>query len=317
MAVFTSPTSPTRAKASHGFRTLDWDDELLRCSDPPPNASGDPVVVGTEGGRCEASNDPSALRCRYAATWGISRPRPWAGVFLGARRETPTETGNFCSQRRPDPTRRRQVSSRRCATSLARRRRCMRSKGLSPSQGSAVQWLRDQLGIIGTAGEVETLANTVPDNGGAYFVPAFSGLFAPYWRSDAAGAIVGLSRFQHQRAFGTGHARSHLLPDARRARCNDYRLWCEARRPEGRRRRNREQHADAAYRRTCLVYRSSGRSWRDDGVGLHTPQAAVGSGRISRHFGRTGVQTGSGNRRGRRTAARNRIAGGRSRGAHG
>jgi glycerol kinase len=61
--------------------------------------------------------------------------------------------------------------------------------------GSAVQWLRDQLGIIATAAEVETLANTVADNGGAYFVPAFSGLFAPYWRSDARGVIVGLSRF--------------------------------------------------------------------------------------------------------------------------
>ena len=52
--------------------------------------------------------------------------------------------------------------------------------------GSAVQWLRDQLGIIGTAAEVEALANTVPDNGGAYFVPAFSGLFAPSWRSMPA-----------------------------------------------------------------------------------------------------------------------------------
>jgi glycerol kinase len=61
--------------------------------------------------------------------------------------------------------------------------------------GSAVQWLRDQLGIIGSAGEVEALASSVPDNGGIYFVPAFSGLFAPYWRSDARGAIVGLSRF--------------------------------------------------------------------------------------------------------------------------
>ena len=61
--------------------------------------------------------------------------------------------------------------------------------------GSAVQWLRDQLGIIATAADVEALANTVPDNGGAYFVPAFSGLFAPYWRADARGAIVGLSRF--------------------------------------------------------------------------------------------------------------------------
>ena len=64
--------------------------------------------------------------------------------------------------------------------------------------GSAVQWLRDQLGIIGTAAEVEALANTVPDNGGAYFVPAFSGLFAPYWRADARGAIVGLSRFNNK-----------------------------------------------------------------------------------------------------------------------
>ena len=61
--------------------------------------------------------------------------------------------------------------------------------------GSAVQWLRDQLGIISGAAEVETLARQVEDNGGIYFVPAFSGLFAPYWRSDARGAIVGLSRF--------------------------------------------------------------------------------------------------------------------------
>jgi glycerol kinase len=61
--------------------------------------------------------------------------------------------------------------------------------------GSAVQWLRDQLGIIAGAADVEELARQVDDNGGMYFVPAFSGLFAPYWRSDARGAIVGLSRF--------------------------------------------------------------------------------------------------------------------------
>jgi glycerol kinase len=63
--------------------------------------------------------------------------------------------------------------------------------------GSAVQWLRDQLGIISGAAEMETLARQVPDSGGIYFVPAFSGLFAPYWRSDARGAIVGLSRFNN------------------------------------------------------------------------------------------------------------------------
>ncbi|TFC96887.1 MULTISPECIES: glycerol kinase GlpK [Cryobacterium] len=61
--------------------------------------------------------------------------------------------------------------------------------------GALVQWLRDNLGMITTSEEIETLAKTVDDNGGAYFVPAFSGLFAPYWRSDARGALVGLTRY--------------------------------------------------------------------------------------------------------------------------
>ena len=61
--------------------------------------------------------------------------------------------------------------------------------------GSLVQWLRDNLGLIADAKEIESLAATVDDNGGAYFVPAFSGLFAPHWRSDARGALVGLTRF--------------------------------------------------------------------------------------------------------------------------
>jgi glycerol kinase len=61
--------------------------------------------------------------------------------------------------------------------------------------GSLVQWLRDNLGMISSAAEIEQLAATVTDNGGVYFVPAFSGLFAPHWRSDARGAIVGLTRY--------------------------------------------------------------------------------------------------------------------------
>jgi len=61
--------------------------------------------------------------------------------------------------------------------------------------GSLVQWLRDNLGLIQHASEIEALARSVEDNGGAYFVPAFSGLFAPHWRPDARGAIVGLTRF--------------------------------------------------------------------------------------------------------------------------
>jgi glycerol kinase len=61
--------------------------------------------------------------------------------------------------------------------------------------GALVQWLRDNLGLIQTSAEVETLARSVEDSGGIYFVPAFSGLFAPHWRSDARGAIVGLTRY--------------------------------------------------------------------------------------------------------------------------
>lgn len=76
--------------------------------------------------------------------------------------------------------------------------------------GSAIQWLRDQLGIINSASEVETLAASVADNGGVYFVPAFSGLFAPYWRSDARGVIVGLTR---------ANTKAHLARAALEAIC--------------------------------------------------------------------------------------------------
>jgi len=61
--------------------------------------------------------------------------------------------------------------------------------------GALVQWLRDNIGLIQTSADVETLAKTVEDNGGIYFVPAFSGLFAPYWRSDARGVIAGMTRY--------------------------------------------------------------------------------------------------------------------------
>jgi glycerol kinase len=64
--------------------------------------------------------------------------------------------------------------------------------------GALVQWMRDNLGLIRKSTEIETLARTVRDNGGVYFVPAFSGLYAPYWRSDARGVIAGLTRFANK-----------------------------------------------------------------------------------------------------------------------
>jgi glycerol kinase len=64
--------------------------------------------------------------------------------------------------------------------------------------GALVQWLRDNLGLIHTSPEIETLAQTAADNGGVYFVPAFSGLYAPYWKENARGVIVGLTRYAHK-----------------------------------------------------------------------------------------------------------------------
>lgn len=85
--------------------------------------------------------------------------------------------------------------------------------------GAAVQWLRDQLGIISGAAHSEDLARQVEDTSGLYFVPAFSGLFAPYWRADARGAIVGLSRF---------HTNAHLARATLEAICYQTRDVVEA-----------------------------------------------------------------------------------------
>ena len=90
--------------------------------------------------------------------------------------------------------------------------------------GSLVQWLRDNLGMISTAPEIEELARTVDDNGGAYFVPAFSGLFAPYWRSDARGALVGLTRLRQQGPHRPRGAGGHGVPDPRGAGRDERRL---------------------------------------------------------------------------------------------
>ncbi len=85
--------------------------------------------------------------------------------------------------------------------------------------GAAVQWLRDNLGLIQAAGETEALAASVPDNGGVYFVPAFSGLFAPHWDMTARGVIVGLTRYA---------TRAHLVRATLEAICYQTREVVEA-----------------------------------------------------------------------------------------
>jgi glycerol kinase len=180
------------------LRTLDWDDELLRVFDVPrqmlpairPSSDGAFYGLtrrsGPLGGEVPVSGD---LGDQQAATVGQVCVSP------GEAKNT-YGTGNFMLLN----TGREIVPSKAgLVTTVCYRMGAAEAvyalEGSIAVTGSAVQWLRDQLGIIGSAGEIEALANTVRDSGGIYFVPAFSGLFAPHWRSDARGAIVGLSRF--------------------------------------------------------------------------------------------------------------------------
>ena len=80
--------------------------------------------------------------------------------------------------------------------------------------GALVQWLRDNLQIIDAAPDVEALARTVDDNGGVYFVPAFSGLFAPYWRDDVRGVIAGLTRFVNRGHIAARRSKRRPSKDA-------------------------------------------------------------------------------------------------------
>ena len=111
--------------------------------------------------------------------------------------------------------------------------------------GALVQWLRDNLDFFDFSPHIEDYAKSVEDNGGVYFVPAFSGLFAPYWRSDARGAIVGLTRYVRKGHICPRRAGSDRLPDARSAGCHEQRL---RRRPQGAesgRRHGLQRNADA------------------------------------------------------------------------
>jgi len=180
------------------LETLDWDDELISFFNIPrqmlpeirpssdPNKYGETLANGPFGGVIPLTGD---LGDQQAATVGQV-------CFNPGEAKNTYGTGNFMLLN--------------TGTELVRSKAGLLTtmcykfgdeapvyalEGSIAVTGSAVQWLRDQLGIISGASETETLARQVEDNGGVYFVPAFSGLFAPYWRSDARGAIVGLSRF--------------------------------------------------------------------------------------------------------------------------
>jgi glycerol kinase len=195
------------------LRTLDWDDELLgffgisRASLPSIRPSSDATPygltlrqgpVGGEVAVCGALGDQQAATLGQVCT------------ALGEAKNT-YGTGNFMllnTGRQIVPSKAGLVTT--VCYKLGESEAIYALEGSIAVTGSAVQWLRDQLGIIKTAADIEPLAASVENTGGAYFVPAFSGLFAPYWRSDARGAIVGLSRF---------HTAAHLARATLEAIC--------------------------------------------------------------------------------------------------
>jgi glycerol kinase len=180
------------------LETLDWDDELLSFFDIPrsmlpqirpssdPNFYGHTLKNGPVGGVIPLCGD---LGDQQAATVGQV-------CFSPGEAKNTYGTGNFMLLNTGE-----QIvhSTAGLLTTVCYQfgdnKPVYALEGSIAVTGSAVQWLRDQMGIISGASEIEILASQVADAGGMYFVPAFSGLFAPYWRADARGAIVGLSRF--------------------------------------------------------------------------------------------------------------------------
>ncbi|RMG97372.1 MAG: glycerol kinase [Chloroflexi bacterium] len=180
------------------LKTLDWDNEILSIMGIPrqmlprivpssdPNTWGTTLADGPFGGTIPVCGD---LGDQQAATVGQACFSPGeakntygTGCFMILNTGTdivPSKSGlltTACYKFGNEPA-------------------VYALEGSIAITGALVQWLRDNLQIIKSSPEVEDLARTVEDNGGIYFVPAFSGLFAPYWRSDARGVIVGLTRY--------------------------------------------------------------------------------------------------------------------------
>jgi glycerol kinase len=177
------------------LRTLDWSDELLAVWGIPrsmmPEIRSSSEVVGTSQLPDVLHGTPIAgiLGDQQAATFGQA-------AFDAGESKNTYGTGNFLLVNTGTEIVRSDSGlittvAYRCGDEPAR----YALEGSIAVTGSLVQWLRDNLGIIQRSEDVESLAATVDDNGGAYFVPAFSGLYAPYWRPDARAALVGMTRF--------------------------------------------------------------------------------------------------------------------------
>ena len=193
----TEPTNASRTLLMD-LDALDWDEELCRIFRVPvqvlPQIRSSCEVYGTIASPRSMAGVPIAgiLGDQQAATFGQACLEP------GMAKNT-YGTGNFVLL---NTGQQKVLSSNGLLTTVAFKDPdnppIYALEGAIAVTGSLVQWLRDNLGLISSAPEVEQLAAAAQDNGDCYFVPAFSGLFAPYWRSDARGAIVGMSRFTNK-----------------------------------------------------------------------------------------------------------------------
>jgi glycerol kinase len=204
------------------LETLDWDSELLSFFDIPRSMlpSIQPSATAEGFGRTRAGQGLSS-ELPISGVLGDQQAAMVGQVCLAAGEAKNTYgTGNFLLLNTgTTPVRSRNGLLTTVCYRFGTEETVYALEGSIAVTGSAVQWLRDQLGIIEDAKQIEALARQVTDTGGAYFVPAFSGLFAPYWRSDARGAIVGLSRF---------HTGAHLARATLEAICYQSRDVVEA-----------------------------------------------------------------------------------------
>ncbi|MFD3509828.1 glycerol kinase GlpK [Nocardia sp. NPDC058666] len=195
----TDPTNASRTMLMN-LETLTWDDDLLALFDVPRAML--PVIAPSSNPTTFGFTNPDGPFKGEVPIMGVLGDQQSATVgqvcFRAGEAKNTYGTGNFLVLNTGTEI---VHSTHGLLTTVAyqfdRQKPVYALEGSIAVTGSAVQWLRDQLGIIGGTAYVEDLASKVPDNGGVYFVPAFSGLFAPYWRPDARGAIVGLSRFSN------------------------------------------------------------------------------------------------------------------------
>ncbi|WP_091451219.1 glycerol kinase GlpK [Micromonospora inyonensis] len=173
--------------------TLDWDPELLDALGVPggvlPEIRSSAEVYGTATGVLAGVPVASALGDQQAALFGQT-------CFQPGEAKCTYGTGSFLllnTGASPVPSGHGLLTT--VAYRIGEQPAAYALEGAIAVTGSLVQWLRDNLGLISTAPQVEELARTVDDNGGCYVVPAFSGLFAPYWRSDARGVVAGLTGY--------------------------------------------------------------------------------------------------------------------------